>query len=123
MPYNSSCGMPSMIYVMKQKLFSWGDDFVIKDETGQDRLFVNGKAFSLGNRLSFQDSSGTPLADISQRPLSWGPTYAISRDGQTLATAHKDWITLRYMAEQVIDLERSALQEHCRRQTGSSMRQ
>jgi uncharacterized protein YxjI len=28
---------------MKQKLFSWGDDFVIKDEAGQDRFFVDGK--------------------------------------------------------------------------------
>ena len=52
-----------MIYVMKQKLFSWGDDFVIKDETGQDRFVVDGKAFSLGNQLSFQDSSGTQSAD------------------------------------------------------------
>ena len=82
-----------MIYLMKQKLFSWGDDFVIKDETGQDRFFVDGKAFSLGNQLSFQDSSGTPLADISQRLLSWSPTYEISRNGQTLATVQKELFT------------------------------
>ena len=82
-----------MIYLMRQKLFSWGDDFVIKDETGQDRFFVDGKAFSLGNQLSFQDSSGTQLAYISQRLLSWGPTYEISRDGQTLATVHKELFT------------------------------
>jgi len=82
-----------MTYVMKQKLFSWGDDFVIKDETGQDRFFVDGKAFSLGNQLSFQDSSGTPLAYISQRLLSWGPTYEISRSGQLLATVHKELFT------------------------------
>ena len=93
MPYNSLSGVPSMIYVMKQKLFSWGDDFVIKDETGQDRFFVDGKAFSLGNQLSFQDSSGTQLAYISQRLLSWGPTYEISRDGQLLATVHKELFT------------------------------
>lgn len=82
-----------MIYVMKQRLFSWGDDFVIKDETGQDRFFVDGKAFSLGNQLLFQDPSGTELAYISQRLLSWGPTYEISRNGQTLATVHKQRFT------------------------------
>jgi|SRR5215469_2073909 len=82
-----------MIYLMKQKLFSWGDDFVIKDETGQDRFFVDGKAFSLGNQLSFQDSSGTQLAYISQKLLSWGPTYEISHNGQTLATVHKELFT------------------------------
>ena len=36
-----------MRYVMKQKLFSWGDDFVIKDENGNEVFFVDGKAFSL----------------------------------------------------------------------------
>ena len=82
-----------MIYLMKQKLFSWGDDFVIKDETGQDHFFIDGKAFSLGNQLSFQDASGTPLANISQKVLSWGPTYEISCDGQILATVHKELFT------------------------------
>jgi uncharacterized protein YxjI len=82
-----------MIYVMKQKLFSWGDDFVIKDETGQDRFLVDGKAFSLGKQLSFQDPSGTPLAHISQKVLSWSPTYEISRNGQPLATVHKELFT------------------------------
>ena len=83
-----------MIYQMKQKLFSWGDDFVIKDETGQDRFFVDGKVFSLGNQLSFQDPSGTQVAYISQRLLSWGPTYEISRNGQSLARIHKELFTL-----------------------------
>jgi len=82
-----------MTYVMKQKLFSWGDDFVIKDETGQDRFFVDGKAFSLGNQLSFQDMSGNELAYIRQKVLSWAPTYQISRDGQLLATVHKELFT------------------------------
>ena len=68
-----------MIYLMKQKLFSWGDDFTIKDENGQDRFFVDGKAFSLGNQLSFQDMAGNELAFIHQKLLSWGPTYEISR--------------------------------------------
>jgi uncharacterized protein YxjI len=82
-----------MIYVMKQKLFSWGDDFVIKDETGQDRFLVDGKAFSLGNQLSFQDLAGNELAFIRQKLLSWGPTYEISRGDQLLATVSKELFT------------------------------
>ena len=31
-----------MRYVMKQKLLSWGDDFVIKDESGHDAFYVDG---------------------------------------------------------------------------------
>jgi LURP-one-related len=83
-----------MIYVMKQTLCSWGDDFGIKDETGQDRFLVDSKAFSLGDQLSFQDSSGTELAYISQRLLNWGPTYEISRNRQLLATVHNELFTL-----------------------------
>jgi uncharacterized protein YxjI len=82
-----------MIYVMKQKLFSWGDDFLIKDETGQDRFFVDGKAFSLGKQLSFEGLSGTQLAYINQKLLSWSPTYEISRNGQLLATVRKEMFT------------------------------
>jgi uncharacterized protein YxjI len=47
-----------MRYVMKQKLFCWGDDFTIKDEAGTDRFIVDVKAFSLGPQLSFQDMQG-----------------------------------------------------------------
>jgi hypothetical protein len=61
-----------MIYLMKQKLFSWGDDFTIKDDAGNDRFLVDGKAFSLGNQLSFQDMAGNELAFIRQKLLSWG---------------------------------------------------
>ncbi len=52
-----------MRYVMKQKLLSWGDDFVIKDESGRDAFYVDGKAFSLGNQLSFRDMRGDELVD------------------------------------------------------------
>jgi uncharacterized protein YxjI len=82
-----------MIYLMKQKLFSWGDDFVIKDESGQDHFLVDGKAFSLGNQLSFQDMAGNELAFIRQKLLSWGPTYEISKGGQLLATVKKELFT------------------------------
>lgn len=53
-----------MRYVMKQKLLSWGDDFTIQDEDGRDAFFVDGKAFSIGARLSFQDMSGSELLFI-----------------------------------------------------------
>ena len=68
-----------MRYVMKQKLFCFGDDFKIKNEAGEDVFFVDGRAFSIGNKLSFQDLNGNELAFIRQKLLSWGPTYEITR--------------------------------------------
>jgi len=82
-----------MRYVMKQKLFAWGDDFVIKTADGQDAFFVDGKAFSLGNQLSFQDMAGNELVYIRQKLLSWGPTYEISKGDQLVAVVHKELFT------------------------------
>ena len=74
-----------MRYVMKQKLFSWGDDFTIQNEAGDDVYFVDGKAFSFGDKLSFQDMKGNELAFIRQKVLNWGPTYEIERGGKVVA--------------------------------------
>lgn len=82
-----------MRYVMRQKLFAWGDDFTIKDESGRDMFFVDGKAFSLGNQLSFQDMQGNELAFIKQRLLAWGPTYDIYGRGQLKAIVKKGVFT------------------------------
>jgi len=82
-----------MRYVMKQKLFSWGQDFYIKDEAGRDVYFVDGKVFTLGQKLSFQDLDGHEVAFIRQKMLSWGPTYEIFRAGQLVAVVKKKLFT------------------------------
>jgi len=83
-----------MRYVMKEKLFSWGDDFTIRDADGRDAFFVDGKAFSLGDQLSFQDLAGNELAFIRQKLLSWSPTYEIHRNGALAAVVKKELFTL-----------------------------
>ncbi|MEY4387064.1 MAG: hypothetical protein RLY20_2347 [Verrucomicrobiota bacterium] len=83
-----------MRYVMRQKLFCWGDDFVIKDEAGRDQFFVDGRAFSFAEKLSFQDMQGNELAFIREKLLSWGPTYEITRNGELLAVVKKQLFTL-----------------------------
>ena len=83
-----------MRYVMKQKLLSWGDDFVIKDESGRDVFYVDGKAFSLGNQLTFQDMRGNELASIRQTLLACGPTYEIHGRGELKAVVKKALFTL-----------------------------
>ena len=79
---------------MRQKLFAWGNDFVIKDEAGRDLFFVDGKVFSLGNQLSFQDMQGNELAFIRQKLFAWGPTYEIFSHGQLRAVVKKAIFTL-----------------------------
>jgi uncharacterized protein YxjI len=75
---------------MKQRLFSFGDDFYVKDASDRDVYFVDGKAFSFGDQLSFQDLAGNELAFIKQRLLAWGKTYEIIREGQVAAIVQKE---------------------------------
>jgi len=79
-----------MRFLMKQRLFSFGDDFYVKDAADQDIYFVDGKAFSFGDQLSFQDLEGNELAYIKQRLLAWGKTYEIIREGQIAAVVQKE---------------------------------
>ena len=79
-----------MRYQMTQKLFSFGDDFTIRDATGTDAFFVDGQAFSMGDKLSFQDLNGNELAHISQKLLSLKKRYEIYRDGSLFADVVKE---------------------------------
>ena len=79
-----------MRYVLRQKLPSFGDDFTIRDEAGNDVFFVDGKAFSFGDQLSFQDMGGNELAYIKQKVFNWSPTYEIWRDGRLAAVVKRE---------------------------------
>jgi uncharacterized protein YxjI len=92
-----------MRYMMRQKLFSFGDDFVIKDGAGRDVFFVDGKAISIGNKLSLQGMKGNELAFIRQKLLSLGPSYEIElADGSTV-TVKKHLFTL-FRAKFTVDV-------------------
>ena len=49
-----------MRYSMRQKLFSFGDRFTIKEES-REVFVVEGKVFNVGDKLSFKDLSGKEL--------------------------------------------------------------
>lgn len=92
-----------MRYVMKQRLFSWGDDFYIRDAQERDVFFVDGKALSWGDQLSFQTLDRQELAFIKQKVLSWGPTYEIHRGGELVAVVTKKLFTL-FTCQFVVDV-------------------
>jgi uncharacterized protein YxjI len=82
-----------MRYAMKQKLWSWGEDFAIKNDNDREVYRVDGKGFSLGNQLAFLDAQGNELAFIKQKLLAWGPTYEIYKGDQVCAVVKKDLFT------------------------------
>jgi uncharacterized protein YxjI len=70
-----------MRYLLRQKMLAFADSFQIKNENGADVFLVNGTVFSLGKQLALEDMAGNTLVSIQQQLMSWGPTYAISKDG------------------------------------------
>ena len=82
-----------MRYLLKQKIFSFGGDFTIRDASGNDVLHVDGKVFALGRRLIVEDMTGAPLALIRQKLLSFAPTYLITQQDRLVATVRKKLFT------------------------------
>ena len=84
-----------MRFLVKQKIFSFGDNFIIKDDQGNDRFIVKGKVFSLGDKLRIYDMMGRELFYIEQKLLRLLPEYTIYKSGQAVATVKKDFSFFR----------------------------
>lgn len=80
-------------YMMREQMFSIGDDFFIQNGMGQRVFRVDGKALRVRNTLRFEDMQGRELATIQERKAAIKDTMAIERNGQTYATVKKAMIT------------------------------
>jgi uncharacterized protein YxjI len=84
-----------MRYLLRQDLFSFGDDFTIKDEHGTALYKVDGKAFTLlREKLAFEDMAGNELAFIREKLIALTKSYEILRAGKLAAVVKKDLINL-----------------------------
>ncbi|MDJ0757429.1 MAG: LURP-one-related family protein [Ardenticatenaceae bacterium] len=79
-----------MRYRVRQKIWSVRDGFRIYDGQNQPVFQIIGKFFSWGDQLSFRDMNGREVAYISQRLLSFRPSYKIYRDGRYFADVTKE---------------------------------
>jgi uncharacterized protein YxjI len=84
-----------MIFRIKEKFWSWGNDFGIEDVDGNLCYYVDGSAFSWGDKLSFQDAQRKEVAFINQKLLSWKPRYQIIIDDKVFAEVIKEWTWLK----------------------------
>ena len=81
-----------MRYLVRQKIFSFGDSFTITDENGIDRYKIQGKVFSLGNKLTIYDLACNKLIYIEQKIFKFLPQYEIY-EGDTLVARVKKQLT------------------------------
>ena len=79
---------------IKEKVFSWGDKFTVKDEHGYDKYVVEGEVFTWGKKLHIYDMTGREVAFIKQEVWSFLPRYYVFCDGQQVAEIKKEFTFL-----------------------------
>lgn len=76
---------------IKQKVFTWGDKFTVKDEAGRDRYFVEGEVFTWGKKLHVYDLQGNEVAFIKQEVFSWLPRFYVFCGQQQVAEIKRNF--------------------------------
>lgn len=76
---------------IKEKVFTWGDQFTVKDERGNDRYVVEGEVFSWGKKLHVYDMIGREVAAIRQEVWSFLPRYYVFCGDRQVAEIKKEF--------------------------------
>ena len=76
---------------IKEKVFSWGDKFTVKDEYGNDKYFVQGEVFSWGKKLHVYDMTGNEVAFIKQEVWSFLPRFYVYCNNVQVAEIKKEF--------------------------------
>lgn len=76
---------------IKEKVFTWGDQFTVKDERGNDRYVVEGEVFSWGKKLHVYDMIGREVAAIRQEVWSFLPRYCVFCGDRQVAEIKKEF--------------------------------
>lgn len=79
---------------IKQKVFSWGDKFTVKDAAGADRYYVEGEVFTFGKKLHLYDMHGREVAFIKQEVWSWMPRFYVFCENRQVAEIKKEFTFL-----------------------------
>lgn len=79
-----------MRYQIRQKIFSFGDDFVIRGENDEPRFIVKGRVLSFGDKLSLRDLNENELFYIEQKVFTFLPEYHIFQNETEAAMVKKE---------------------------------
>lgn len=78
---------------MREKLVSFGDDFVIETAAGVPAFKVDGKLLRVRNTIQLDDTAGRHLYRIQERLARVRNTMEIDRDGRRVAAIHQALVT------------------------------
>ncbi|WP_086348738.1 LURP-one-related/scramblase family protein [Candidatus Enterococcus clewellii] len=75
---------------IKQKVFSLGGHFTVKDELEQDRYFVEGSFLSIPKTFTISDTHGQQIGTITKKVFSFLPKFFIEIAGEETLTIEKE---------------------------------
>lgn len=78
-----------MDYYVKQRIFSFKDQFTVYDGNEKPLYKVEGKLFSFANQLAITTVDGNPVLQIKERLFSFLPHYTISNEEKELCYVTK----------------------------------
>lgn len=67
---------------IKQKVFSWRDQFSVKDKSGEDYYKIKGELIALGKKLHIYDQGGREVATIKEKLVTLRPKYEVYIEGR-----------------------------------------
>ncbi|MFI9330475.1 LURP-one-related/scramblase family protein [Kitasatospora sp. NPDC052868] len=83
-----------MRYLIREKLFTIGDDYWIEDENGHRAFLVDGKVLRLRDTFELKDTSGRVLAVIKEKAFTVRDAMKIENaDGDVIATVREKLFT------------------------------
>ena len=84
---------PANTFMMRQSMFSIGDDYWIENSAGQRAYKVDGKALRIRKTLVIEDTAGQEVATVKEKLVSIRDVMTIERGGQPIATIKKALFT------------------------------
>lgn len=84
-----------MRYIVRQKIFSIGDKFTIKDENERDVYIVKSQLLSFGKKLRIFDLNEYEMCYIEQQLFTFMPQYNIYVNGEKIAQVKKKFALFR----------------------------
>ena len=80
---------------IKQKVFSLTSKFTVKDESGEDKYFVEGEFFSLRGRMHIYNAANEEIGQIYSRLMTFLPRFILEINGHGVAEIVKEFSFLR----------------------------
>ncbi|SHG61989.1 LURP-one-related/scramblase family protein [Ornithinibacillus halophilus] len=76
---------------IKQKVFSIGEKFTVKDQDENDAYYVEGSFLKFPKTFSIMDTTGNEIAKITKKILSFLPKFFVEVNGQEVLTIKKEF--------------------------------